>query len=169
MPAARGLAGRWTAPAGRPRPARADLLLDSGPAAHLKPGSLDTCADGYGRWLGWLASEGRLDPDAAPAARVTREEVAAYVAALRRVNAPLTVLGRIADLATVLRWFAPEQDWSWLRSIQARLRVGSARRPRTVSAPGCAARTSCWPSGASYGRCRHRRRPVAAPARPALS
>ena len=126
-----------------------DLLLDSGPAAHLKPGSLDTCADGYGRWLGWLASEGRLNPDAAPAARVTREEVAAYVAALRRVNAPLTVLGRIADLATVLRWFAPSKTGAGSGRSRRGCVVGSARRPRTVSAPGCAARTSCWPSGAS--------------------
>ena len=109
-----------------------DLLLDGGPAAHLRPGSLRTLADGYGRWLGWLAETGRLDPDAAPAARVTREAVTAYVAALQRVNAPLTVLGRIADLATVLRWFAPEHDWSWLRAIQARLRgrVGTAPQDR---------------------------------------
>jgi integrase/recombinase XerD len=105
-----------------------DLLLDAGPAARLKPGSLDTLADGYGRWLGWLAAAGRLDPEAAPAARVTREAVQAYVAALRLVNAPQTVLNRIADLATVLRWLAPEHDGSWLRAIQARLRgrVGTA-------------------------------------------
>ena len=116
-----------------------DLLLDDGPGAHLKPGSRDTLVDAYGRWLGWQTATDRLDPDAAPAARVTREAVAAYVANLQRVNAPLTVLGRIADLATVLRWFAPEPDWSWLRAIQA-----SARHLKTASAPGCAAGRSCW-------------------------
>jgi len=109
-----------------------DLLLDGGPAAQLKPGSLDTLADGYGRWLGWLAGEARLDPDAAPAARVTREAVMAYVADLREINAPQTVLGRVADLVTVLRWLAPEQDWGWLRAILARLRgrVGTAPQDR---------------------------------------
>ena len=84
---------------------------------------------------------GRLDPDAAPAARVTREAVQAYVAALRGINAPLTVLDRLADLATVLGWFAPGQDWGWLRAILARLRarVGTApqdrKRARLRSAP----------------------------------
>jgi integrase/recombinase XerD len=109
-----------------------DLLLDGGPAAQLRPGSLRKRAAAYGRWLGWLADTDRLDPDAAPAARVTRAAVAAYVADLRRVNAPLTVLGRIADLAAVLRWFAPELDWSWLRAIVARLRgrVGTAPQDR---------------------------------------
>ena len=113
------------------------------------PAACDTHADGYGRWLAWLAEAGRLDPDAAPAARVTREAVTAYVAALREVNAPLTVLGRLADLATVLRWFAPEQDWGWLRAILARLRARVGTAPQDKSAPGCAARTSCWPWGAS--------------------
>ena len=45
-----------------------DLLLDDGPAAHLRPGSLDKHADGYGRWLAWLAEQGELEPADAPAA-----------------------------------------------------------------------------------------------------
>ena len=46
-----------------------DLLLDDGPAAHLRPGSLDKHADGYGRWLTWLAEQGELEEADAPAAR----------------------------------------------------------------------------------------------------
>src|SRR4051812_11565876 len=52
-----------------------DLLLDAGPAAHLKPGSLLRHSASYGRWLAWFAATGRLDPDTGPAARVTREVV----------------------------------------------------------------------------------------------
>ena len=47
----------------------------AGPAAYLRPGSLRKHAAGYGRWLAWLAATGRLDPDAAPASRVTREAI----------------------------------------------------------------------------------------------
>ena len=148
---------------------RGDLLLDDGPAAHLRPGSLRKHAAGYGRWLGWLAETGRLDPDAAPAARVTREAVTAYVADLRRVNAPLTVLGRVADLATVLRWFAPEHDWSWLRAIQARLRgrVGTAPQDRKRARLRSAHELLALGLQLMDAR-RERHRPVPAPARPAV-
>ena len=54
---------------------------------------------------------------------MTRERVAAYVAALQRANAPRTVLNRLTDLATVLRWFAPGQDWDWLPRCLAKLRA----------------------------------------------
>ena len=100
-----------------------DLLLDDGPAAHLRPGSLHKHADGYGRWLAWLAGQGELEAVDAPAARVTRDRVAAYVAALQSANAPRTVLNRLTDLATVLRWFTPGQDWDWLHRCLAKLRA----------------------------------------------
>ena len=48
-----------------------DLLLDDGPAAHLKPGSLHKHADGYGRWLAWLDEQGMLEAMEPPAARAT--------------------------------------------------------------------------------------------------
>ena len=54
---------------------------------------------------------------------MTRDRIAAYVAALQRANAPRTVLNRLTDLATVLGWFAPEQDWGWLYRSLARLRA----------------------------------------------
>ena len=55
--------------------------------------------------------------------RGKRDRIAAYVAALQRANAPRTVLNRLTDLATVLRWFAPEQDWDWLHRCLAKLRA----------------------------------------------
>ena len=109
-----------------------DLLLDDGPAAHLRPGSLDKHADGYGRWLARLDAQGWLEAEDDPAARVTPERVAGYIAVLGRLNAPRTVLNRVTDLATVLGWLAPEHDGSWLRRVLARLHArGGSARPAT--------------------------------------
>ena len=109
---------------------RGDLLLDDGPAGHLKPGSLRKHAAGYGRWLTWLGEAARIEEEHDPAARATPPRVAAYIAALRQLNAPRTVLNRITDLATVLGWFAPERDWGWLDRILARLRGRVRAVPR---------------------------------------
>ena len=57
----------------------------------------------------------------APAARVTRESVASYIAALSSRNAPVTVAHRILDLEQVVRAFAPSGDWRWLRKLVNRL------------------------------------------------
>ena len=91
------------------------------------------------------------------------------MAALQRINAPLTVLGRIADLATVLRWFAPEHDWSWLRAIQARLRgrVGTAPQDRKRARLRSAHELLALGLQLMERR-RERHRPVPAPARPAV-
>ena len=112
---------------------RGDLLLDDGPAGHLKPGSLRKHAAGYGRWLTWLGEAARIEEEHDPAARATPQRVAAFIAALRQLNAPRTVLSRVTDLATVLGWFAPERDWGWLNRILARLRgrVRPVRDKRT--------------------------------------
>ena len=145
-------------PAAWPAPDRAcwavatcpgDLLLDDGSAAHLKPGSLRITLDADGRWLG--CRRGRLDPDAFPSCPGHPGGVAAYVAELQRVNAPLTVLGRIADLATVLRWFAPEPDWSWLPRSRPGCVVGSARHPKTASAPAAQRARAVGPRAAADG------------------
>ena len=71
--------------------------------------------------LGWARRLGSTE-EHDPAARATPQRVAAYIAALRQLNAPRTVLSRVTDLATVLGWFAPERDWGWLDRILARLR-----------------------------------------------
>ena len=97
------------------------LLLDDGPGAGLAPRTLLRHRASYGRWLGWLRTQGRLDPASMPGERATRENLRGYVVALRAANAPGTVLVRLQSLAVVLRWMAPERDWAWLRRLLARL------------------------------------------------
>jgi hypothetical protein len=45
---------------------KGDFLLDDGPGAPLKPLTLGRHRSSYGRWLGFLARAGRLDPAASP-------------------------------------------------------------------------------------------------------
>jgi site-specific recombinase XerC len=100
---------------------RGDVLLDDGPGAALKPTTLRRHRCSYGRWLGFLQRTGRLDPAASPGTRASREAIEAYIAELAALNAPQTVVVRLQSLSVVLRWLAPEVDWSWLRRLVVRL------------------------------------------------
>jgi hypothetical protein len=104
-------------------------LDDAGPAADWAPRSAAKYATGYGRWLSFLDSRGWLDPDALPGARVSRERVAAYVAALKDRNGTYPVVCRLEELAAALRALAPAGDWRWLLRRAAGLRRGSASSP----------------------------------------
>ena len=88
---------RRTGWAGSEATAKGDLLLDDGPGAALRPNTLRRHRSSYGRWLAWLAEQGRLDPDLPAGARATPAAVAAYVAELQAHNASGTVLVRAAE------------------------------------------------------------------------
>jgi integrase/recombinase XerD len=100
---------------------KGDVLLDDGPGAALKPLTLERHRCSYGRWLGCLERRGELDPAASPGARASREAIEAYIAELEALNAPQTVVVRLQSLSVVLRWLAPDVDWSWLRRLVVRL------------------------------------------------
>ena len=98
-----------------------DLLDEPGLLTHLRPISLAKLGSSYGRWL-WHLTVSPPDMLAcAPAARVTRESIAGYIASLSARNAPVTVAQRILDLEQVVRAFAPSGDWRWLRKLVNRL------------------------------------------------
>jgi hypothetical protein len=85
------------------------------PAARYATTSLDKAGEGYGRWLGFLAWHGLLDPGAAPAERATADGVGAYVDELVALgNADHTVVGRLQELQIALRILAPGQDFGWV-------------------------------------------------------
>lgn len=84
---------------------------------------------GYGRWLTFLITTGHLVNGVLPADRVTDKAILAYVEELVGQVAPWTMWGRIAELLAVIRAFAPDKDWRWLRRIVGRLE-GSARSTR---------------------------------------
>jgi len=105
--------------------ARGDILEPGGAGADWAPLSRRKMSKGYARWLNWLETHRLLDPEATPATRITPERLHAYVADLRHVNAPYTVLARVQELYNAIRVMAPEREWAWLRRIEARVRHGA--------------------------------------------
>lgn len=95
-------------------------------------------ATGYGRWLAWLDSTKRLDPNQPPADRITPEAVAEYLDALAETNADATLLNRLQELREAAKIMDPARDWSWFGIfviwIQDRQASCRAQRRLTVSA-----------------------------------
>ena len=86
------------------------------PANRLAAPSIKKAAHGYGRWLGFLAAHGWLDPGAHPPDRVTRERLLMYFEEMRaNGNRDHTVVGRFQELHCAMRILAPERDMSWIR------------------------------------------------------
>ena len=114
-----------------------DPFEPGGVAATWAAATRTMTENGYGRWLAWVDAEGLLVPDQAPGARVTPDRVRAYVAALSRVNADLTVTSRVRQLGNALRAMAPDQDWSWILRGADRMRAVAMpardKRARMVS------------------------------------
>lgn len=111
-----------------------DLLADGGPAAHWSMASRRKVISGYGCYLGWLARQGRLDPNQPVTTRLTQELVSAYLRERRDQVAPATLHAAIADLRNFARVAYPDHDWAWMARLEAavRQRRGAARdkRPR---------------------------------------
>jgi len=97
------------------------LLLAGGLAARWRPETREKNRKGYGRWLHWLARRGWLDVTATPGERVTPVRVAAYIADLGCMIASFTVRCRIAELYATIVKLAPDEDWSWLKTVLQRL------------------------------------------------
>ena len=114
-----------------------DLLEPGGMAADWRPATWTMAANGYGRWLTWLAAQ-HAELLALPAAeRATRERLAAYAADLRAVNGAVTVATRVREIGNALRVLAPQRDWRWVQRAADRLRAQAEpvrdKRPRLQS------------------------------------
>jgi hypothetical protein len=77
---------------------------------------------GYGRYLFWLQQHDNLDVTVAPAERVERDLVRAYLQELKLTNRGHTLHNRIGN---AMRALAPEDDWRWLLRAADRLRVST--------------------------------------------
>lgn len=105
-----------------------EFLTASGHATTWRAASQRSAQGAYGRWLGWLTTQG-IDLEAeAPAARVTEDRMRAYVAFLQEGRSPVTVASYLGVLCMTLIAMFPDHDWGWLRALQAALR----RRARPV-------------------------------------
>jgi integrase/recombinase XerD len=90
---------------------------------------------GYGRWINHLFRSG-ADIEKSPAARVTPEQVRAYLAELRSQDlAPETICGRISQLYAAIVAMTPNHDWSWLRRRRNRLIVVAREKRRRRQIP----------------------------------
>ena len=99
----------------------AGFLEDTGAFAHWSEGSRAKRRQGYGQWLSFLA---RTDPaalDLAPALRVTRARVRAYVEECQARLKPCSTQNLISDLFVLSRALAPVADWGWLNTFSNRL------------------------------------------------
>lgn len=93
-----------------------DILDEEGPAAHWSSEYRRTSLQCYGRWIGWLAWSGQLDPDVAPADRVTPDIVRAYFDHLRTLDiSQKTIQGMLVGMKVTIQVMAPDRDWRWLQ------------------------------------------------------
>ena len=99
-----------------------DPFTPGGLAAGWAPTSRRVIEMNYGAWLAWLQGQGLLDPLVPPAARISKDRVKAYVAALQATKSPFTVASRVQMLGDALRAMAPEKDWRWIGRAAGRLR-----------------------------------------------
>ena len=126
-----------------------DVLEGNGRAAHWAAHTADKVEKGYGRWLTWLAVTGYLTLPA-PADRVTRANVAAYVVDLQALNAPYTVLARVQELYQAVSAMLPERDWTWIRRMELSSSPDREPCPPQTPPPCSHKRTWCIRHGA-YG------------------
>jgi integrase/recombinase XerD len=112
-------------------------LDDGGLAANWSPKTLRQTEKGYGLWLGCLARHGRLDPEAAPGARLTRETLTLFGNELLARVAPQTAASRVRDLSVMIRALDPAADRTLVKRMQATLArrapPSRAKRDRMVA------------------------------------
>jgi integrase/recombinase XerD len=77
----------------------------------------------YGRWLSYLVANGDLDVNELPTDRITRDRLKGYVLMLQKQVAPWTVWSYVTCLEQIAMSFAPEENWSWLKKVAAKLKV----------------------------------------------
>lgn len=99
-----------------------DIFDDTaGPGAHLAAGTRAKIETGHRRWLGFLTLYYPGDLAMAPAERITRDRVRAFIAVLETELRPTSVAIYADDLYYAARLIAPDWNWDWLRALKSRL------------------------------------------------
>ena len=94
---------------------RHEMLAPHAYARRLSQASIHKNAKGYGRWLGFLASQQELDAAVSPAARVTPARLDAYFRHLIGLdNADHSITGRFWELYGSLRILEPQGQYGWI-------------------------------------------------------
>lgn len=89
----------------------------------------------WGRYLGFLQMEGKIDPNAAPADRVTVELIGKFAMAMEAWLAPSTISMTLTFVVQALSVFAPGHSWSWIRKHPAAPKAREVRASRRDIVP----------------------------------
>ena len=108
-----------------------------GPGAPLKKTTSHKYWMGWRRFLGFLTITEPDVPQRKPFKRLTPEQVRRFVDHLRKTNTAHSVAIQIDSLYGAARMLMPDEDWTWLRNMKARLYAvaprGSTARPVITS------------------------------------
>lgn len=112
------------------------LFGEGGTAAHWRPQTKATNIQHYGRFLGYLARSGQLNPLQTPAERATLELVERYYEHLPASISPFSKLSLLVGLKVTLKAMHPEISWRWLQDACNRLQiVASSERAQGSDLP----------------------------------
>jgi integrase/recombinase XerD len=106
-----------------------DRFDNSGPAAHLAEATRRTLLDDYGRFLGFLSARHDRLLARAPAARLDRNIVEAYVRWQPASCGRNSIVKILRNLRLTLRYICPGEDWSWLLTIIKRIAAQARQKP----------------------------------------
>lgn len=116
--------------------APSSLLDEGGIASSWRSATRRLATDANSLWLGWLSYRGELSDTDAPASRVTRPRIEAYVAALEGRYSDTTAAMQLHHLHRILWAMNADTDLGWLarlaRRMLARAKPMRAKAPRLV-------------------------------------
>ena len=94
-----------------------DPLSNPSAAADWRPATRHKNERGYGRWLTFLLGQ-ECDLGASPASRVTPANVDSYIGELQAQGVKeYTLRNRLMELYSMMSSIAPDESWSWLRTL----------------------------------------------------
>ena len=107
-----------------------DLFSEEANGYHLRPATKSSITFAYRRWLGWIVAYHPNRLSIAPAERPDLNLLREYVLHLSETNSECSVATQVRLLHDALRYMSPDKDWSWLRSLKARLERAVPKRGR---------------------------------------
>lgn len=110
--------------------------LDGPPLAEWSQRHVAVARLDYGRWLRWLMSIGRLEPNVPPAKRLTADLMRGFIGAECARCRWSTIATTIGNLLGVAVSIDPASDLAWMRELHGRLKRRARRedrRPRHIA------------------------------------
>lgn len=92
-------------------------------AGHWSERRCRIVCQGYGQLLAFLDRNGQLDREMRPEDRITPELIERFVRQLQDRVAPWSVAMMVQGVQRMLAVLAPDDDWQWLNSVVANLKL----------------------------------------------